>query len=219
MRECSLAAQRGACCVHSCHQIRRCGGAGIAELSTTGPFAARTIRLLCRGLFSCVAMVHVRNSDARVQPCCSAGRVLRAQLPPDSQMWRRWHCRVKHNRALCCAHDPLALPRLIFVRCHGASARFRCVSAALLLSGARAACTAATGFADVAALAIAELSTTEAFAARTIRLLCRGLFSCVAMVHVCDSDAWVQLCCSAGRLLRAQLPPDSQMWRCRQLPS
>ena len=28
MRECSLAVQRSACCVHSCHQIRRCGGAG-----------------------------------------------------------------------------------------------------------------------------------------------------------------------------------------------
>ena len=61
----------------------------------------------------------------------------------------------------------------------------------------------------MAALAMPSLSTTEAFAARTIRLLCCGLFSCVAMVHVRNSDAWVQLCCSAGRLLRAQLPPDS----------
>jgi len=65
----------------------------------------------------------------------------------------------------------------------------QCAGAVLLFSGARAVCTAATGFADVAALAIAEFSTTEAFAARTIRLLCRGLFSCVAMVHVRTSDA------------------------------
>ena len=34
---------------------------------------------------------------------------------------------------------------------------------------------------------------------------------------MCDSDARVQLCCSAGRMLCAQLAPDSQMWRRRQL--
>ena len=49
----------------------------------------------------------------------------------------------------------------------------QCAGAILLFSGARAACTAATGFADVAALAIAELSTTEAYAARKVRLLWR----------------------------------------------
>ena len=64
VRGCNFAVQRGACCVHNGHRIRRCGGAAIAELSTTEAFAARTIRLLCRGLFSCVAMVHVRTSDA-----------------------------------------------------------------------------------------------------------------------------------------------------------
>ena len=84
MRECSLAAQRGACCVHSCHRIRRCGGAGNAELSTTEAFAARMIRLLCRGLFSCVAIVHLHDFDAWVQLCCSTGRVLCAQRPPSS---------------------------------------------------------------------------------------------------------------------------------------
>ena len=46
----------------------------------------------------------------------------------------------------------------------------------MLLSGAHDVCTAAAGFAGVAALAIAELSTTEAFAARASCLLCRGLF-------------------------------------------
>ena len=99
------------------------------------------------------------------------------------------------------------------------TAASRCVGAALLFSGARAVCTAGTGSTDVAALAVAELSTTEACAVRAIRLLCRGLFSCVAMVRVCDANAWVQLCCSAGRVLRAQLAPDSQMWRRWQLPS
>ena len=94
----------------------------------------------------------------------------------------------------------------VTVACQGAGA-------VLLLSGARAACTAANGFADVAALAMPSLSTTEAFAARTIRLLCRGLFYCAAIVRMRDSDAWVQLCCSTGRVLCAQLPPDSQMWR------
>ena len=96
---------------------------------------------------------------------------------------------MKHNRGLCCTHDPFALPRLVLLRSYSAYARFRCVGAALLLNGARAVCTAATGFADVAALQLPSLSTTEAFAARTIRLLCRGLFSCVAMVHVRTSDA------------------------------
>ena len=120
-------------------------------------------------------------------------------------------CRVEHNRGLCRTRDPFAVPWLVFVRGYGACTHFRCVGAALLLSGARAVCTAGTGFAGVAALAIAELSTTEAFAARMIRLLVCGLFSCVAMMHVHNSDAWVQLCCSAGRVLRAQLPPDSQV--------
>jgi len=68
----------------------------------------------------------------------------------------------------------------------------------LLLNGARAVCTAATGFADVAALQLPSLSTTEAFAARTIRLLCRDLFCSGAALRMRDSDAWVQLCCSAG---------------------
>jgi len=67
-------------------------------------------------------------------------------------------------------------------------------------------CTAATGFAGVAALAIAELSTTGALAARVIRLLCRGLLSCGPTVLMRDRDAWVQQRCSAGRVLCAQLP-------------
>ena len=82
---------------------------------------------------------------------------------------------------------------------------------AALLSGARAVCTAATGFAGVTALAIAELSTTEAFAARASCSLCRSLFSCGPAVFVHDDDAWVQRCCSAGRMMCAQLPLDSQV--------
>ena len=165
MRGCSFAVQRDACCVHSWHRIHKCVAAlAVAELSTTEACAARAIRLLCRGLFSCVAMVHVCDADAWVQLCCSAGRMLRAQLPPDSQVCGgAGNCRVKHNRGLCRTRDPFAVPRLVFVRGYGACTQFRCVGAALLLSGARAACTAGTGFTDVAALAIAELSTTEAF--------------------------------------------------------
>jgi len=64
------------------------------------------------------------------------------------------------------------------------------VGAAALLSGAHDVCTAAAGFAGLTALAIAELlSTTEAFAARTSCLLCRGLFSCAATVLERDNDA------------------------------
>jgi hypothetical protein len=71
----------------------------------------------------------------------------------------------------------------------------------------------------VAALAIAELSTTEAITARTSCLLCRGLFSCGPVVFVHDDDAWVQRRCPAGRMMCAQLPLDSQVWRRWQLPN
>jgi hypothetical protein len=71
----------------------------------------------------------------------------------------------------------------------------------------------------VAALATAELSTTEAFAACTSCLHSRGLFSCGAVVFVHDDDAWVPRRCSAGRMMCAQLPLDSQVWRRWQLPN
>jgi hypothetical protein len=93
------------------------------------------------------------------------------------------------------------------------------VGAAALLSGTHDVCTAAARFAGVTALAIAEISTTEAFAARACCLLCRGLFLCGAAVFVHDDDAGVQRRCSAGRMMRAQLPLDSQVWRRWQLPN
>ena len=70
---------------------------------------------------------------------------------------------------------------------------------------------AAIRFAGVAALAIAELSATEAFAACMSCLLCRGLFPCGFVVFVHDDGAWVQRRCSAGRMMCAQLPLDSQV--------
>ena len=108
-------------------------------------------------------------------------------------------------------HELFALPRLVFVRHFRACTRLRCVDAATLLGGAYDVCTAATGFAGVTALTIAESSTTEALAACASCLLCRGLFSCGPTVLMCDRDAWVQRRCSAGRVLCAQLPPDLQM--------
>jgi hypothetical protein len=71
----------------------------------------------------------------------------------------------------------------------------------------------------VAALAIAELSTTEAIAAHASCLLCRGSFSCGAAVFVHDDGAWVQRRCSAGHMVFVQLPLDSQVWRRWQLPN
>jgi hypothetical protein len=65
------------------------------------------------------------------------------------------------------------------------------VGAAALLGGACDACAAAARFAGVAALAIAELSATEAFAVCTSCLLCRGLFPCGPAVFEHDDDAWV----------------------------
>ena len=69
----------------------------------------------------------------------------------------------------------------------------------------------------MAALAIAELSATEARAARTGCVLCRGLFLSGATVPMRDFDAWVQLSCPAGRVLRAQLPYQMCWLRCRYL--
>ena len=63
----------------------------------------------------------------------------------------------------------------------------------------------------VTALAIAELSTTETIAARVSCLLSRGLFSCGPTVLEHDYDACLQRHCSAGRVLCAQPPPDSQV--------
>ena len=70
---------------------------------------------------------------------------------------------------------------------------------------------AAAGFAGVMALAIAELSTTETIAACASCLLCRGVFPCGPAVFVHDNDAWVQRRRSAGRMMCAQLPLDSQV--------
>jgi len=67
--------------------------------------------------------------------------------------------------------------------------------------------------AGVATLAIAGLSTTEACAARTGFLLCRGLLACEATAIMRDNDARVPRRCSAGRVLCAQLLSDSHVWR------
>ena len=85
------------------------------------------------------------------------------------------------------------------------------MGAAALPSGAHDVCTATAGFTGVTALAIAELSTTETFAACASCLLYRGLFSCGPVVFVRDDDAWVQRCCSVGRTVCAELPLDSQV--------
>ena len=116
-------------------------------------------------------------------------------------------------------HELFALPRLVFVRPYNACARSWCVGAATLLGGAYGVCAAAAGFAGVTALAIAELSTTEAFAACMSCLLRRGLFLRAALVYERDQDAWMQQRCPAGCMLCAQLPLDSPVWRHWQLPN
>ena len=50
-----------------------------------------------------------------------------------------------------------------------------------------------------------ELSTTEAFAARTCCPVCHASFSRGPVVYVRESDAWVRHHCSLGRVLCAQL--------------
>ena len=75
------------------------------------------------------------------------------------------------------------------------------MGAAALLSGAHDVCTAFAGFAGVTALAIAELSTTEAFVACTSCLLCRGLFSCGPAVVGEGSVGWQRRGRGRGRAL------------------
>jgi len=153
-----------------------------------------------------------RSQRARAVTLLGQARALLTAAPSDARwLRRRWHCRIKHDRGVCRTRELFALPRLVFVLPCGVCTRSRCVGAAALLSGVLAVCTAATGFAGVTALAIAELSTTEAFAARMSCLLCRGLFSCCPAVFVCDRDAWVQRRFSVGRMMCAQLPLDSQV--------
>ena len=115
-----------------------------------------------------------RDHDERVRQRCSARPRLCVQLRHQGAATAALAIAELSATGALAAH-PFAAPRLVFTWPFGACARSRCVGAAALLSGARAVCTAASGFAGVAALAIAELSTTGALAARVIRLLCRGL--------------------------------------------
>ena len=97
----------------------------IAKFSTTEAFAARASCLLCHGLFSCGHAVFVHDSDAWVQRRCSAGRMICAQLPLDSQVWRRWQLpNFKHDRDICRVHELFALPRLVFVQPCGVCTRW-----------------------------------------------------------------------------------------------
>ena len=107
----------------------------------------------------------------------------------------------------CCA----ACTRLHLQHFCGIWKQSQCTQAAALPGGLHAACTAAAGFAAVTALAIAELSATEAIAACASCLLCRGLFSCSPTVRVRDRRAWMQQRCSVGRMMCAQLPLDSPL--------
>ena len=75
-----------------------------------------------------------------------------------------------------------------------------------LSSGARAVCTAASPerVCDGAGNCWVT-STTGACATRTSCVPCRGLSPCAVIVPVRDGDVWLQLCCSAGCTIFAQL--------------
>ena len=51
------------------------------------------------------------------------GKGRRILVPPDSQVWRRCNCRIKHDRGICRVHELFALPRLVFVRPCGVCTR------------------------------------------------------------------------------------------------
>ena len=72
------------------HRSAATAALAIAGISTTETIAARASCLLCRGLFSGGPAVFIHDDDAWVQRHCSAGRAMRALLPLDLQVWRRW---------------------------------------------------------------------------------------------------------------------------------
>ena len=145
MRGCSGAAQRGACCVHSCHRIRRCDGAGNCRIKHS--------RVFCRAqeLFGLPRLVFVRNYGARTPlhfvgaaVLLSGDLALCTAAQPDARWLRRWPLLIKHNRGFCRAHEHSALPRLVFVRDYGACTRLQRVRATRVLGKACALCTAAS---------------------------------------------------------------------------
>jgi hypothetical protein len=202
------------------HRSAAAAALAIAELSTTEAFAARANCLLCRGLLSSDPTVRVRDRDAWVQQCCSVGHMMCAQLPLDSQVWRRWQLpNLSTTEAFAASMSCLLCRGLlscgpaVFEHDSDVWVQRRC-------SVGRMMCARLPLDSQVwRALAIAELSTTEAFAARANCLLCRGLLSSDTTVRVRDRDPRVQQCCSVGRTMCARLPLDSQVWWRWQLPN
>ena len=131
-----------------------------------------------------------------------------AQVLDPAQAWL-----LPHARAVCSAAACFRFLR----RCVRAIALRECSNAAR--RGACSVRAAATRFAAVGAMSSAELSPTEAIAARMSCLLCRGLFSCDPTVFVRERDTWVQQRCSVGRMMCVQLPLGLQVWRRWQLPN
>ena len=184
----------------------------MAELSATEAFAACMSCLLCRGLLSCVAAVFIHDDDAWVQRRCSVGRMMCPQLPLASQYVTALAIAELSTTETIAARVSCLLSRGLFscgptvlVHDYDAWVQRHCSVGRMMCSQLPLASQYVT------ALAIAESSTTEAFAARTSCSLCRGLFSCGHAVFVHDDDAWVQRRCSAGRMMCAQLPLDSQV--------
>jgi hypothetical protein len=152
-----------------------------------------------RPLYSCVIVMYGCSNAAPRGACCvrscyqSAGVAAQeiAGLSTTEACAARTGCLLCHGLPPC-------VPT-VHVHDDDAWMQRRCSA------GRGAVCTAATGFAGVAALAIAELSTTGACTARMGCLLCRGLLSCEATMTIRDRLARVQQCRSADRMLCAQL--------------
>jgi hypothetical protein len=182
----------------------------IAEWSTTGALAARVIRLLRRGLFSCEDMVLGHDRDAWVRQRCSAGHRLCAQLRRQiAAAAAQAIAELKSTTGDLAARTICLLRRGLF-SCEQMVPGLGCDAwvRQRYSAGHRLCAQLCRQIAAAVAQAIAELSTTGALAARTIRLLCHGLFMCYPAVPMRDRDAWAQQRCSVGRVLCVQLPPD-----------
>ena len=159
----------------------------------TESFADHARRELLRCVHTAAPAAFLRYLEA-IAMRASSGAARRAACCVHSCRWIRrcdgaGNCRIKRDRGYCRVRELFALPRLVFVWPYGACARSSCVDAATLLGGAYDVCAAAAGFADVVSMRRAESSTTEAIAACTSCLLCRGLLSCGPAVLVHDHDA------------------------------
>ena len=114
MRGCSGAAQRAGCCVHSCHRIRRCGGAGNCRIKHDRGFCrAHELLTAARLACGCSCIILRRSQYARAATLLGKACALCTAASLDARwLRRRWQLQDQHDRGFCRAHKLVALAQL-----------------------------------------------------------------------------------------------------------